>query len=244
MIICWCGLYIAMRVLNINADYFSLYSSLAMTAAPVLSCPGSLRSGDIRTHTFHGYQSAVIDTSFTPFTLHHSIPLSRKVGIYHDVGHGQGAFSWTVAEICAREGFWPDTISTDLHRGNINGPAYDLPTVMSRFLSLGMPLYEVIKAATLTPAKAINKHHLIGSLSPGRCADVTVLQLKDCDVMFEDCQQQMRKVTRRLVPIAVWRSGERVSIKDQWAEWPNASPEYLTKLNQEWKDQLIVKDDC
>ncbi len=62
-----------------------------------------------------------------------------------DVGHGQGSFDWRVAEAAAAEDLWPDTISTDLHTGNVNGNAVkDLPNVMSKFLSLGMPLKKVV----------------------------------------------------------------------------------------------------
>ena len=154
------------------------------------------------------------------------------------MGHGQGSFSWTVAEVCARNGFWPDTISSDLHRGNVEGPAYDLPTVMSKFLALGMPLYEVISSVMINPAKAIQKKSHIGSLSPGQCAYVTVLRLSDCNVMLEDSQQQMRRVRQRLVPVAVWRAGERVVSKER-PRWPNKNPNYLAELRRDWKDLLI-----
>ena len=93
---------------------------------------------------------------------------AKRRGVCFDIGHGQGALNWKVAEICAEQGFWPDSISTDLHQGNIHGPAYDLPTVMSKLLHVGMPLYDVIKAVTITPATLISKDHLIGSLSPGQ----------------------------------------------------------------------------
>ena len=207
----------------------------------VLSCPGSLKNGDIRTHTFHGFPGTVINTSLSPPSLHRSILHSQTRGIYQDVGHGQGSFSWTVAEICAKDGFWPDTISSDLHRGNIHGPAYDLPTVMSKFLAVGMPLYDVISSVTINPAQAIKKEGSVGSLSPGRCADVTVLRLSDCDVMLKDSQQQMRRVTQRLVPVAVWRAGERVAVKEQ-SHWPNKDAKYLAHLREEW-EHLLVKDE-
>ena len=93
---------------------------------------------------------------------------ARKRGVLFDVGHGQGSFSWTVAEICAQEGIYPDTLSTDLHSGNIKGPAYDLPSVLTKMLVLGMPLKEVIRASTASAAKAIGWSDRIGSLSLGR----------------------------------------------------------------------------
>ena len=75
-----------------------------------------------------------------------------------------GSFGWSVAEACVKEGFWPDLISTDLHTQSMEGPAYDLPTVMTKMLHLGMPLGEVIAAVTSKPAAAIGKSKEIGSL--------------------------------------------------------------------------------
>ena len=62
---------------------------------------------------------------------------AQAKGVKFDVGHGEGSFSWEIAEICAKNGFYPDVISTDLHSGNIGGLAKDLPWVMSKFLHLG-----------------------------------------------------------------------------------------------------------
>ena len=128
-------------------------------------------------------------------------------GVLFDIGHGMGAFNWTVGEICAEQGFWPDTISSDLHTGCFEGPAYDMPTVMTRMLHLGMPLAEVIRRSTIVPAAAIGWSDRIGTLGAGREADVAVLDLQEADMDLEDCQGQMRRVGRRLVATAVWRAG-------------------------------------
>ena len=198
-----------------------------VTDSDQLSSPGSLRKGDIRTHMLHGFESSIVDTDASPPSLHPAVVASRERGVLHDIGHGQGSFSWTVGELCAKQGFWPDTISSDHHTGNIAGPAYDLATVMTRMLCLGMPIYDIIKAVTVAPASAIGKEGEIGSLSPGRDADVTILKVRDCDVMLEDCHLDMRRITRRFEPIAVWRDGERVAIEEKWSEWPNRSDKYL-----------------
>lgn len=80
--------------------------------------PGSLLKGDIRTHHFHGFDTNIVNQSHAPpYSIHASVFESRERGVMFDVGHGQGGFSWTVAEISAKCGFWPDTISTDLHTG-------------------------------------------------------------------------------------------------------------------------------
>ena len=67
----------------------------------------------------------------------------QKGGVLFDVGHGQGAFDWKVAEAAARRGFWPDLISTDLHSGNVGGAAKDLCYVMTKLRAVGMPLQKV-----------------------------------------------------------------------------------------------------
>ena len=133
-----------------------------------LSAPGSLRKGDIYTHAYHGFSNTIVDTQKSPPVVDAAVLEAKRRGVCFDVGHGQGSFNWKVAEACAEQGFWPDSISTDLHEGSIHGPAYDLPTVMSKLLHAGMPLYDVIKAVTITPATLISKDHLIGSLSPGQ----------------------------------------------------------------------------
>ena len=198
-----------------------------------LSCPGSLRKGDIYTHTFHPYPSTIIDTSSRKII--EDVHKARRKGVLFDVGHGQGSFSWTVAEICAREDFWPDIISSDLHSGNAGGPAYDLPTVMSKLLHVGMPLYEVIKATTSAPAAAIGRSNVLGTLSPGSTADVAVFELRDVDIKLEDCQGKIREVRKFLAPVAVWREGRRCAVT-QPDPFPNPNN---TTDNSLWEKAVI-----
>ena len=47
---------------------------------------------------------------------------------------------------------------------------------------VGMPLVEVVGAATAAPAAAIGRSDSLGCLKPGREADVTVLELDRCVV--------------------------------------------------------------
>jgi dihydroorotase len=123
------------------------------SSVPLAECPGKLRKGDIYTHSLHGFESTIIqpDGSVDPDVL-----LAKQRGVVFDCGHGTGSFSWTVAEAALAGGLGVDVISTDIWNGNIEGPVYDLPTVMSKILSLpGMSLPEVIRASTLTPAETM-----------------------------------------------------------------------------------------
>ena len=101
-----------------------------------MGCPADLQPGDIYTHTYHGHRSSIINPDTRD--IWGDVIDARSRGVLFDVGHGRGAFCWTVAEICAAKGFWPDMLGSDLHSENQEGPAYDLLTVMSKFWHLGM----------------------------------------------------------------------------------------------------------
>ena len=121
----------------------------------------------------------------------------------------------------------------------MNGPAYDLTTVMTKLLHVGMPLANVIEAVTSKPALIIGQEGKIGSLTPGVCADVTVLRLEDWNEPLEDAQGQLRKVKQRISPVAVWRAGESVQVTDKVC--PNKDPAYSVSVKTEW-DMLVVRD--
>jgi len=127
-------------------------------------------------------------------------------------------------------------IGTDLHTFTNNGPAYDLPTVMTKFLHMGMPIYDVIKAVTSAPARAYNIADETGSLSEGMPGDVTVLKIEDCDVMLEDTVGQLRHVCRKISAKAVWREGTRFQTTCA-KEWP--SPLSQEKSLKQRVDQVV-----
>ena len=170
-----------------------------------LTCPGSLEKGDIYTHMYH---SLVVENG----KVHPEYLAARERGVIFDLGHGAGSFDWTIAEVCAAQGFWPDTISTDLHTSCESGPAYSLPSVMSKLLHLGMPLYDVIGAVTSAPANAMNlPNNSIGSLSEGGVADVVVIKLvEDETFLLEDCHRKTRCLDKHLRVEFVWKDGVMV----------------------------------
>src|SRR5690606_8542409 len=101
------------------------------------------------------------------------------------VGHGGGSFAFSQAIPAAEAGFYPHTISTDLHTGSMNSAMKDMLNVMSKFLALNMGLDDVIKASTWSPAMAIQREEL-GHLSPGAMADIAVLNLREGQFGFYD----------------------------------------------------------
>ena len=140
-----------------------------------------LRPGDIYTHAYSGLRGEISDDGKPGAGMLEG----RKRGVIFDVGHGGGSFLYRVAIPLTRAGFWPDSISTDLHISSMNGAMKDMLNVASKFLALGMPLDQVIAASTWNPAKEIKREEL-GNLSVGSPADVAVLRLEKGDFGFSD----------------------------------------------------------
>lgn len=133
-----------------------------------------LRPGDIFTHCYGGVsgrEKVVENGKLMPWTLE-----AQKRGIIFDVGHGGGSFLFEQAIPAIKQGLKPNTISTDLHTGSMNGGMKDMLNVMSKLLNCGLTLNEVITASTWTPAQVISRPEL-GNLSVGSPADVAVFSL-------------------------------------------------------------------
>ena len=143
-----------------------------------------LRPGDILTHTYASVRGRIpiVDESGTlrPYVL-----AARKRGVIFDAGHGGGSFLYSQAVPATKQGFYPDVISTDLHTGSMNAGMKDILTTMSKFLNLGMPLPDVIKANTAKAADVIQRPDL-GHLGVGAEADLAVLNLRKGSFGFID----------------------------------------------------------
>lgn len=162
-----------------------------------------LRPGDIYTH---GYKRQV------PYVddKHKLLPYlaqARKRGVKFDVGHGGGSFSWKNAVPAIRQGFWPDSISTDLHIGSMNAGMKDMTNVMSKILSQGVPLYDVIKMSTWNPAQQMKRRDL-GHLSEGAVADIAVLRLDHGRFGLVDAQRARLMATKLLICEMTIRDGQ------------------------------------
>ena len=149
--------------------------------------------GDISTHMFLG-DVPWLDVSGKVLSYLHE---ARKRGIMFDVGHGGGSFYWRNAVPAIEQGFYPDSISTDLHTKNMNEDMMDMVTVMSKFLVMGMPLEEVIRESTINPAREIG-HEELGHLSVGAVADVAGLKILEGDFGYTDVAGGLFKGTQRI----------------------------------------------
>ena len=152
-----------------------------------------LRRGDISTHMFRGPVPYVGEDG----KLLEYLRQARARGVLFDVGHGGGSFVFRNAAAAIERGFYPDTISTDLHTGSMNGAMMDMLTTMSKILVLGVPLKEVIRQSTENPAKAI-RHTELGHLGVGAEADIAVLRLAQGSFRYMDGSRGTLEGDRRL----------------------------------------------
>ena len=168
-----------------------------------------LRPGDIYTHVYTDLKrrDPIIDPStkkLKPFLYE-----ARKKGIIFDVGHGGASFAYSQAIPAMEEGFYPDTISTDLHIDSMNAAMKDQLNVMSKFLAMKMSLYDVIKASTSDAAKAIGRNEL-GTLSVGSEADIAILNVREGEFGFFDTLGERMNGKIKLECEATIRAGEVV----------------------------------
>jgi dihydroorotase len=133
---------------------------------------------------------------------------ARARGVRFDVGHGAGSFAYPVARAALAQDFPPDTVSSDLHAHNVEGPVYDQATTLSKLLHCGMSLPEVIRATTATPAAAIGRDGSLGSLAPGSVADLTGLEIRSGEWELPDGAGGSETVGTLLVPRLVVRAGQ------------------------------------
>jgi dihydroorotase len=164
-----------------------------------------LRPGDIYTHMYSGLRNELDDSGH----VNPGMPEGRRRGVIFDVGHGGGSFAWRVAVPAIKEGFRPDSISTDLHIGSMNAGMKDMLNVMDKFLAMGMPLDDVVRWSTWNPAREI-KHEELGHLSPGAAADIAVLRLETGRFGFVDMYGAGLKGTQRLTCELTLRDGKVV----------------------------------
>jgi dihydroorotase len=161
-----------------------------------------LRPGDISTHVFRMPAPLLTpDGKPAPYMLD-----ARKRGIKFDVGHGGGSFTFALAEPMVKAGFFPDSISTDLHVGSATGVMLNLPNVMSKMLALGIPFAEVIRESTTNPATEIG-HPELGQIAVGSVADIAVLRVDRGNFGYADLAGGKVDGTERIIPEMTIRAG-------------------------------------
>jgi dihydroorotase len=172
---------------------------------PLAELLALLRPGDVVSHFLHGRGHGILDEKGK---VSRDVRAARERGVVFDVAHGRMHVNFPVVRAAFAEGFYPDTISSDLTSGGAAGCVKDLPTTMGKFLSLGMPLADVVRAVTAAPAKVIGRAGKLGTLTPGAVADVAVYDLQEGSFDYEDAHGQHITGRHRFVPTLTLRAGE------------------------------------
>jgi dihydroorotase len=181
------------------------------------------RPGDIHTHVFAQQFPIILpDGKLNPILVE-----ARKRGVFFDVGHGGGSFWFRNAVPAVKQGFLPDSISTDLHTGNFTILSFD--NVLSKFRSMGVPLNELIRRSTVNPANEIHRPEL-GTLSVGKDADIAVLQELHGKFSYIDCGWARMDGDASIVARMTVRAGRIVYDPSglSMVEWEKARPQYFT----------------
>jgi dihydroorotase len=181
---------------------------VGQTASPMPAILALLRPGDIVTHVYSPPPNGILDANGRVFPEYRE---ARRRGIWFDIGNGRnGHITWEVAERAIEQDFLPDTISSDLTAPGLTVRVFDFPTVLSKFLLLGMPLDRVIACATVNAARAIPAFRELGTLRVGAPADVAVFELRQGDFEFVDNVDAKRTGRQKLATDAVITGGKRV----------------------------------
>ena len=196
-----------------------------------------LKPNDVLTHCFTGHAMRLVDGNGR---LLDAAERAWDSGVVMDIGHGTGSFSFETAEAVMAAGRKPDVISTDLHQLSVNGPAFDLPTTMSKFMHLGMSLHEAIGAATARPAAVLGLEREVGTLRPGSRADVALFNIYRGDFPLQDIAGNVRHADQLLRNTATIVGGRQLdplppALGAPWTDepvWPPVQHQFTEKQRQ------------
>lgn len=166
-----------------------------------------LEEGDIVTHCWHGKYGGLLGRDKKPLPATWAA-VAR--GVKFDIGHGSASFSLVTARHALDAGLPLHAISTDLHKGNLHGPVYDMGTTMAKFLHLGFDLPEVIRLSTWSPAQLMQRSADLGSLHSGRAADITVFRIITGEFPLTDSERRTETADRQLEVLYTVRNGQLV----------------------------------
>jgi dihydroorotase len=157
---------------------------------------GFMKKGDVFTHSYAKTDSGILDTAGN---VKKCVREARDRGVIFDMGHGINSYTFDVAQKAIADGFMLDCLSTDLHVSDVDGPVYDMPTTISKFLCLGVSLEKAIQLVTAAPVKALHLEDKSLEIKVGAKADFTAFLVAHGDFTYVDCEKAELKGNQRLV---------------------------------------------
>jgi len=177
--------------------------------------------GDVLAHPFTRHPGGFISTETGD--VHPIVWAALERGVTVDVGHGSH-FSFDMARQVIAAGIKPYTLGADMHGYNVKIPnagddrsanpffgvaPFNLTNAMSKILHLGMSLNDVVATVTSNPAKMLGMADTIGTLAPGREADVSVVEILNGAFELSDNSGVSVTAAKMIVPVFCLRAGER-----------------------------------
>jgi dihydroorotase len=184
---------------------------IGQSVSPMRAILPLLKRGDIVTHMYAPPPNSILDEQGR---LIPEVAAARRRGVIFDFGNGvSGHFNWDMVERATKQGFWPDTLSTDWNAMSRTTGVIDFPNVMSKLLMFGMTLAQVVACATTNAAKVFDAFSDRGTLNIGAPADVAIMELREGSFEFLDNYEGRRDGRQRLFPIATVLNGKRVAAR-------------------------------
>ena len=181
---------------------------IGQSFSPMRAILPLLKRGDIVTHMYAPAPNGILDDKGRLFP---DVAAARRRGVIFDFGNGVlDHFDWATVERATKQGFWPDTISTDWNVMSKTTGVVDFPNVMSKFIMFGMPLSQIIACASVNAARVFPSFDDRGTLNVGAPADVAILELRDGTFEFVDNYKGTRTGRQRLFPAGTVLAGKQV----------------------------------
>src|SRR5215470_4569138 len=186
---------------------------IGQSYSPMRAILPLLKRGDIVTHMYAPAPNGILDEKGRLFA---DVAAARRRGVIFDFGNGTlDHFDWATVERATKQGFWPDTISTDWNEKSKTTGVVDFPNVMSKFIMFGMPFSQIIASATVNAARVFPSFDDRGTLNVGAPADVAIMELREGTFEFVDNYKGTRTGHQRLFPIATVLAGKRIPARAQ-----------------------------
>ncbi len=170
-----------------------------------------LDKGDMIAHCFHGKSGKIVDAAGGILP---SVTAARERGVLFEIGHGGGSFSADTARKATKAGFRPDAISSDLHALSRDKNLYSLAVTMSKFLTFGYTLNDIISLVTVSPARVLGLEGTHGRIEEGRKADLTIFSIKQGEFVFADSDNAAFTGTQLVRPEFAIKAGSPFTCKE------------------------------
>jgi dihydroorotase len=181
---------------------------IGQSVSPMRAMLSLLKRGDIVTHAYAPAPNGILDDQGRLFP---DVAAARRRGVLFDFGNGVvDHFDWATVERATKQGFWPDTFSTDWNVRSKTTGVIDFPNVMSKFIMFGMPLSQIIACSTVNAARVFPSFDDRGTLNVGAPADVAIMELREGTFEFLDNYKGTRTGRQRLFPAGTVLAGKQV----------------------------------